>query len=57
MTVPIPQARVWRQPPIARRRMASMLTGPIGAVAAKAIQNAAEGMWGSETNTMLRQIG
>ena len=34
-----------RQPPITPRRMASMLTGPIGAAAANPIKNAAESTW------------
>ncbi len=42
MTEPIQQARVWRQLPTTPRRMASMLTGPIGAVATNPIKNAAE---------------
>jgi hypothetical protein len=42
---PIPQARVWRQPPIMPLRMASMLTGPIGAAATNPIKNAAESTW------------
>jgi len=45
VTEPIPQATVWRQPPITPRRMASMLTGPIGAAAANLIKNAAESTW------------
>ena len=45
MTEPIPQASVWRQPPITPRRMASMLTGPIGAAAANPIKNAAKSTW------------
>ena len=55
VTEPTPQARVWRQPPIKPRRMASMLTGPMGAAAANPMKNAAESTWMSEMITVSRQ--